>query len=377
MYFAAPVVDTLVRTGSEALLTPYTGWTTSTSLVVTVLSWAVSTRDGARWWWPSATGSGVLAVWTVAAWLDGVHSTRALRDGLPSQTWFAWPGDGTPLHQGDLTAVPTWSLDLLSATGPAVVALAIWAGPLLLRSFGSPAWAGRPRVGLREPSRDHRLGADVIGVHPRAVLSGSAVVRTAQVTSTPSPRTVLAREVDRATHVAAAVVVLLCGGVVLLQAAGGIYFVSSPLGAPGWPVLLDPGFLVVVGTLVAAWVLGSPPALSGGVSSAWKGAVVVLLLAVAVASYLVHLDTDLLVLVAGACGVLVASTRTIVSTRALQLLVGGDIGSADLCGDQDQHLALGDGAAPHPPISETGVAHVAAPDCAAPTTKPPSESVAP
>lgn len=370
-------MDTLVRTGSDALLTPYTGWTTSTSLVVTVLSWAVSNRDGARWWWPSATGSGLLAVWTAAAWLDGVHSTRALRDGLPSQTWFAWPGDGTPLHQGDLIATPTWSLDLLSATGPAIVAVALWVGPLLLRTFESPAWAGRPRVGLREPSHDRRLGADAIGVHPRAVLSGSAVAPTAQWTSTPSPRSVLAREVDRATHVAAAVVVLLCGGAVLLQAAGGIFFVSSSLGAAGWPVLLDPGFLVVVATLVAAWVLGSPPALSGGVSSAWKGAVVVLLLAVAVASLLVRLDADLLVLVAGACGVLVASTRTIGSARALHLLVGGDIGSADFCGDQDQHLALGDSPAAGPLTSETGVAHVAAPDSATPTTKPPSESVAP
>jgi len=95
-------------------------------------------------------------------------------------------------------------------------------------------------------------------------------------------------------------------------------------------------------------------------------------------SPLVATDADgHLVLVAGACGVLVASTRTIGSARALHLLVGGDIGSADFCEDQDQHLALGDSPAAGPLTSETGVAHVAAPDSATPTTKPPSESVAP
>lgn len=389
--FATPVAGTLARSGAGAVLTPFTGWTTSVALVATVLSWTVSVRDDARWWRPSATGTWLLAGWTAAAWLDGAHSTRALLDGLPSQTWFAWPGDGTPLHHGDPGGPTTWSLDLLSATGPVVVAVALWVGPLLLRDLEAQRRTGRPPAAGWVTSWEPGVGAGAPGDEAALGRSGVVAAQAPEATSlSSSPRAVLAREVHRATHVAAAVAVLLCAGVVLLQVAGGIFSVSSPLGEAGWDVLLDPGFLAVVGALAAAWLLGAPLTLTSGASPAWRGAVVTLLLAVVATALLVRLDPDLLILVSGACGVLVATTRTIVSGSLVRLLVGGDLGSSTLDGDEDQehqdpqdHDAVqtaeqdvGGSAGRSRVTVETGAPSVAATPHAAPTTKPPSESVA-
>lgn len=306
MYFATPVGETLRTLGLDALLTPFTAWTTSAALVVLVLSWCAATRSPDRWWQPSAVGTGLLAAWTAAAWVDGARTTRALLDGQPSQTWFEWPGDSTPLHGADLLGPTSWSLDVLSATGPAIVLVALWAGPLLLRSSG----AGRAGTGTTE----------VPGTHPR-VCSASPGAPSADVAAGPAGLEVVGREVSRSVSVASGSGVLLCLGVVLLQTAGGIVWASESLDGDGWLILLQPGFVVIATASAAAWRVGAAPVRDLSGVPCRRAAVTLLLTAVVTASWLGPVEPDLVMLVAAGIGVLVAAARTAVARWLAALLL--------------------------------------------------------
>lgn len=306
MYFATPVGEMLRTLGLDALLTPFTAWTTSATLVVLVLSWCAATRSPDRWWRPSAVGTGLLAAWTSAAWVDGARTTRALFDGQPSQTWFEWPGETTPLHGADPLAMTSWSLDALSATGPAIVVVALWAGPLLLRSSG----AGRAGTG----------STAVPGAHPW-VCSASPDAQSADAAAGPAVLEIVGREVSRSVSVASGAGVLLCLGVVLLQTAGGIFWASESLDGDGWLILLQPGFVVIVIATAAAWRVGAAPVrvLSG--VPCRRAAVTLLLTAVATTTLLGPVEPDLVMLVAAGIGVLVAAARTAVAQRLAALLL--------------------------------------------------------
>lgn len=312
VFFATPVGEMLRTAGLDALLTPFTAWTTSTTLVVLVLSWGAATRRADRWWRPSAVGTGLLAAWTAAAWVDGARTTRALLDGQPSQTWFEWPGESTPLHGVDLLVTTSWSLDVLSATGPAIVLVALWAGPLLLRSAGAgpvgPGTAGGP------------------GTHPRVCsdsTDGPAAV-AAPGPGGPGAASVLVREIGRTVSVASLTAVVLCLGVVLLQTAGGIFSTSAQLGDDGWSTLLHPGVLTIAWANAAAWSLGAASTRHRGRVPCRLAAVALLLTAVATTALLVPLEPDLVMLAAAVAGVLVAAQRTTVARWLAALLLRDD-----------------------------------------------------
>ena len=316
-----PVGDTLTELGSAALLTPFTAWSTCTALLLVVVSWTTATRDASSWWRPSAVGTVLVLGWTCAAWVDGARTTRALLDGRPSQTWFAWPGEATPLHWYDPLVPTAWSLDLLSATGPVVVLVCLWVGPLVLRDLESRQTM-RATAALRGTTTRVAGAGTLVPLAPGPRLDGPTPRGRRVAGSVTSARAGLDREVRRAVEVAAAVWVLLCAGVALLQLSGGVFVVVSAPGGTGWTAVLDPGFLLMVLALSTAWRLGGDRGPSTALSPAWWVAVTSVLLAVAVTAWLVRSEMDLLMLVTATSGALVAATRTAVSTWAVQLLLG-------------------------------------------------------
>ncbi len=324
VFFATPVGEMLRTLGLDALLTPFTAWATSATLVVLVLSWCAATRSPDRWWRPSAVGTGLLAAWTAAAWVDGARTTRALLDGQPSQTWVEWPGETTPLHGADPLAMTSWSLDALSATGPAIVLVALWAGPLLLRSSG----AGRAGTGATEVPGSSGAGlagtssTAVPGAHPWAC-SASPGAPSADAAAGPADLEVVGREVSRSVSVASGAGVLLCLGVVLLQTAGGIFWASESLDGDGWLILLQPGFVVIATATAAAWRVRAAPTRDLSGVPCWRAAVPLLLTAVATTALLGPVEPDLVMLVAAGTGVLVAAARTAVARWLTALLLPG------------------------------------------------------
>lgn len=279
--------DVIFYSASMAL-SSFTGWVVAIALVTTAASHLASGRGRPSWWGPSTVGSALLVLWTASAWADGLRVASDWRAGGFADRLVSWPGNSTPLAWWDGDVAPGWNLDLLSASGPAILLLAIWAGPLALR------W-----------------GVD---------RSDPAVLCT-DVSAPPAAEGALRREIARATSVASAVGVALCAAAVYLQLAGGIFAASSPYGEPVASTLLRPAGLVVVLAMVTAWVAGRPGPDPASVSPPAPGVVLVLVGAVAAVAVLEGLSTDLVMLVVGTLGVLCAAAHAVLGDKVASLLL--------------------------------------------------------
>lgn len=295
VHSVADGVVTFVPGGTDVIsysasmaLSSFTGWVVAVALVTTAASNLVSVRGRSWWWGPSTVGSTLLVLWTASAWADGLRVASDWRAGGAADQLVSWPGDSTPLGWWDDGVAPGWDLDLLSASGPAILLLTMWAGPLALR-FG----VGRS--------------------HPAAPCT--------DVSARPAPEGVLRREIARATSVASAVGVALCAAAVYLQLAGGIFAASSPYGEPVVSTLLRPAGLVVVLAMVTAWVAARPGPGTAPVSPPAPGVVLVLVGAVAAVAVLEGYSTDLVVLVVGTLGVLCAAAHAVLGDKAATLLM--------------------------------------------------------
>jgi hypothetical protein len=286
-YFGTSVADTLTLT-VWAALPAFTGWVVALALVMTVTSGVASQGARVRWWWPSALVTAVLVGGTAAAWADGHRVSSARSQGHDADHLLTWPGESTPGWWWDGDAAQGWDVDLLTASGPVVVLLAVWAGPLLLRLCDGRSVRAAPGVDL--PAR-------------------------------PSAETWLRAEISRATSVATAVGVVLCAALVYLQLAGGIFAASSPYGEPLAAVLLGPGGLVVLLALATAWAAGRPSTGGTPASPPAAGTMLPLVGAVAAVAALDGSSPDLVLLVGGTLGIVCAACHGVLGDRAAHLLL--------------------------------------------------------
>ena len=295
-YFGTNVADTLAIS-AWAALPAFTGWVVALALVMTVASGLTSQGARGQWWWPGALVSAVLVAWTAAAWADGHRVSSAWSQGHDADHLLTWPGESTPRWWWDGDAAQGWGVDLLTASGPVVVLLAVWAGPLLLRLCEGRSV--RRSTGVAVPVR-------------------------------PSTEASLHAEISRATAVATAVGVVLCAALVYLQLAGGVFAASSPYGEPFAAVLLRPGGLVVLLALATAWAAGRPSAGGAPVSLPALGAMLPLVGAVAAVAVLDGASPDLVLLVGGTLGIVSAACHGVLGDRATDLLLpsGGTAGPA-------------------------------------------------
>ena len=285
-YLESSITDVVSLTAWVAL-TPFTGWAVGIALVMTAASHLADGRSRSRWWVPGGAGSALLVLWVALAWADGLRVTAAWRSGDMADHLVSWPGESTPQGWWDGDVAPGWDLDLLSGTGPVILLLAVWAGPLALR-----LGAGRsPRPG---PAHD--------------------LVRP------PMPEAALRTEIARATSVASAVGVALCTATVYLQLSGGIFAVPALDGEPVAALLLRPAGLAVVLALATAWAAGRPGSGSAP-SSPGAGVVLVLVSAVVAVAVTDGARPDLVMAVAGALGVLGAAGHGLLGHRAAALLL--------------------------------------------------------
>lgn len=295
VHSVAEGVVTFVPGGTDVIsysasmaMSSFTGWVVAVALVTTAASHLASGRRRSWWWRPSTMGSVLLILWTASAWADGLRVASDWRAGGTADQLVSWPGDSTPLGWWEDGVAPGWDLDLLSASGPAILLLAMWAGPLALRFI-------------------------VDRSHPTAPCI--------DVSASPAPEGALRREIARATSVASAVGVALCAAAVFLQLAGGIFAASSPYGEPVASTLLRPAGLVVVLAMVTAWAAGRQGPGPAPVSPPAPGVVLVLVGAVAAVAVLEGLSTDLVVLVVGTLGVLCAAAHAVLGDKVATLLM--------------------------------------------------------